>query len=106
MRFEVEGNVTNTCMTLALEGSSKATVSVDDVYREGSTFRTGKILSFFKEYIGERADIGEYITLSVHLVDNTLLYEGLGPENHLVSNGPELTGYLKRVVMNEGMLPI
>ena len=42
-----------------------------------------------------------FLTLSVHLVDNTLSYEGLGPENHLVSDGPELTGYLKRVVINE-----
>ena len=51
MRFEVVGNFANTCMTVAIEGSSKATVSLDDVYREGSTFRTGTILSFFIEYI-------------------------------------------------------
>lgn len=34
------------------------------------------------------ADADEYITLSVLLVDITLPYEGLGPENYLVSNGP------------------
>ena len=105
MRFEVVWNVTNTCLTVAIEGSSKTRVSIDNAYREGSTFRIGKIISFFIEYIGERADIGEFITLSVHLVDNTLSYEGLDPENHLVSNGSELTGYLKRVVMNEECFP-
>ena len=87
MRFEVVWNVTNTCLTVAIEGSSKTRISIDNAYREGSIFRIGKIISFFIEYIGERADIGEFITLSVHLVDNTLSYEGLDPENHLVSNG-------------------
>ena len=33
MRFEVVGDVTNTCMTVAIEGSSKAPVSVDNVFR-------------------------------------------------------------------------
>ena len=116
MRFEIVGKETNVYMTVALEGSSKATLSIDDVYREGATFRNGKVLSFFIENIREGsnmasitvkgADPDEYITLSVHLVNNTVQYEGLGPENYLVPNGPEVTGYLEREVMNEECFPI
>ena len=96
MRFEIVGNVTNVYMTVAIEGSSKATVSVDDVYREGATFKTGKVLSFFIEYIREGsnmasltvkgADVDEYITLSVPLVENTEPCEGLAADNYLVPN--------------------
>jgi hypothetical protein len=116
MRFEIVGNVTNVYMTVAIEGSSKATVSVDDVYREGATFKTGKVLSFFIEYIREGsnmasltvkgADVDEYITLSVHLVENTEPCEGLAADNYLVPNGPEVTGYLEREVMNEECFPL
>ena len=62
MRFEVIENVTNEYMTMAIEGSSKATVIVS--------------------------------------------YKGLGPENHLVSNGPKVTRCLEREVMNEEYLPL
>ena len=47
MRFKVVGIVTKTRMTVAIEGSSKATVSVDDVYREGSTFSIFNIICSF-----------------------------------------------------------
>ena len=47
------------------------------------------------------ADVDKYITLTLLLVDNTLSYECLSPDNHLVSNGPKVTLYLEREVMNE-----
>ena len=102
-------------MAVTIEGSSKAIISVDDVYGEGSTFSTRKIFSFFIEYIREGsnviritvkgADADEYITLYVHLVDNTSSYKGLGPEKYLVPNKPVVTSYLEREVLNEEMFP-
>ena len=51
-------------------------------------------------------DVDKYITLTLLLVDNTLSYECLSPENHLVQNGPEVTQYLEREIMNEECLPL
>ena len=53
----------------------------------------------------KREDVDKYITLTLLLVDNTLSYECLSPDNHLVSNGPKVTRYLEREVMNEEYLP-
>ena len=116
MRFVVQNKETNVYMVIALEGSSKATLNVDNIYQEGVKYKTGQVLHFFVQSIVDEknmasitvrgADQGEYLTLSVHLVNNTVMYEGVAPDDFLQVNGPEITGYLEKNVMNEECFPI
>ena len=116
MRFVVQNKDTNVYMVIALEGSSKATLNVDNIYQEGVKYKTGQVLHFFIQSIQDEknmasitvrgADQGEYLTLSVHLVNNTVMYEGVAPVGFLQLNGPEITGYLEKNVMNEECYPI
>ena len=116
MRFVIQNKETNVYMVIALEGSSKATLNVDNMYQEGVKYKTGQVLHFFIQSIADEknmasisvrgADQGEYLTLSVHLVNNTVMYEGLAPTDFLQVNGPEITGYLEKNVMNEECFPI
>ena len=116
MRFVIQNKETDVYMVIALEGSSKATLNVDNIYQEGVKYKTGQVLHFFIQSIVDEknmasitvrgADVGEYLTLSVHLVNNTVMYEGVAPLGFLQPNGPEITGYLEKNVMNEECFPI
>ena len=111
MRFEIQGPQRGVYMSIGLDGSSKAQLNVEDSYREGVNYRTGKTLVYYIDLGKEDdnlasitikgAEVDEYLTLTVQLVNNTVLYEGLGPDNFLVPNGPEVTGYLEKEVINE-----
>ena len=97
MSFVIKGQEENVYMTVALEGSSSANVFVDNVYTEGINFRTGKAFTFF---LGENQDItnenilaritvksenvGEYLTLSVHLVNSNGAFEKLASGQNLI----------------------
>ena len=49
---------------------------------------------------------GDYITLTVHLVNNTEMYLGVAENGFLEPNGPEITGYLEQNVINEECFPL
>ena len=116
MRFEIEGSEKNVYLTVSLEGSSKATLTVDNVYRQTYKYKSVSVLSYPLEDTGEEnrlasitvknADVGEYLTLSVHLVNATVPLEGLAPVGFLQPNGPEITGYLELNTMNEECFPL
>ena len=117
MRFDIVGDQKNVYLTVSLDGSSKATLSIDNVYRDGVKYRTGRTLTFYLEdyetnsgnlasILIKNADVGEYLTLTVHLVNTTEPYLGLGPQNYLLPNGPEITGYLEFDILNEECFPL
>ena len=117
MRFDIEGSETDVYLTVSLDGSSKASLTIDNVYREGIDYKSGKTLTFFLENSGlkatnlasilvRNAEVGEYITLSAHLVSSNDLHEGLAPNEYLLPNGPEITGYLESNVLNEECFPL
>ena len=101
MRFEVRGEATDEdYLTIGIEGSSSAQISVDNVEKTPYTFKTGKILTYKLEpkanntllsiFTIKSATPGDYITLNVHLVDN----RGQAPDNLLYPNGPVIMGTL------------
>ena len=117
MRFDIEGSETDVYLTVSLDGSSKASLTIDNVYREGIDDKSGKTLTFLLENSGlkatnlasilvRNAEVGEYITLSAHLVSSNDLHEGLAPNEYLLPNGPEITGYLESNVLNEECFPL
>ena len=138
MRFDIISAQTSVFMTVTLEGSTKATVSVENEYADQIEHKTGKAMTFWipgedeeeeeeeEEEEGEptnnnkrlratnmatinvkNAEVGEYITISVHLVDDND-YErlGVGPKDFLIPNGPEVYGYLAKDEINEECFPL
>ena len=116
MRFEIVGEEKNAYLTVGLYGSSKATLNIDNVYNEGVILKNLKVLTFFLEdyenssniavITVKGAEIGEYITLSSHIVNTTVQYEGVTTEGILEPNGPEITGYLEYQILNEECFPV
>ena len=116
MRFEINGEEKNAYMTVALQGSAKATLNLDGIYNEGVIHKTGRALTFFLEDYENSskittinvkgAEVGDYITLSSHIVNTTVQYEGVTKEGILVPNGPEVLGYLEYQILNEECFPI
>ena len=54
----------------------------------------------------KNAEVGEYITFSVHLVnDNEYEYLGVGPSDFVLPNGPEVSGFIQTGVLNEECFP-
>ena len=133
MRFDIVSAIKSVYMTVTLEGSTKATVSVENRYADILPHKTGKAMTFWiegddEEEQGEEEEVnnskklrattmatinikgpevGEYITFSVHLVDENE-YEtlGVGPQNFLIPNGPEVYGYLEKGDLNEECFPL
>ena len=114
MPFQIQNQEKNEYMTVALEGSSQAQLIIDNRYLDAHIYRNGKIYIFFLEEEGyetisftiKNAEIGEYLTLSAHLVNNTFPYEGYAPIGFLLPNGPEITGYLKFNLINKECFPL
>jgi hypothetical protein len=136
MRFDIISAQSSVYMTVTLEGSTKATVSVENQYADQLNHKTGKAMTFWipgedeeeeeEEEEEEKtnnkkrlratnmatinvksAEVGEYITISVHLVDDND-YErlGVGPKDFLIPNGPEVYGYLEKDELNEECFPL
>ena len=109
MNFQIAGIETNGYMTVALEGSSAATLNVENFVPVEINYRKGYALTFSLQDIGNEsimttitvkgANVGEYLTLSVHLIDDD---EGFNiAQNLILPNGPEVTGYLEKTLINE-----
>jgi len=118
MTFDVLGPEKNIYVTVTLEGSSKATLNVESQYDQYS-HRTVKGMTFYVEGDDEinasslaqitikNAEVGEYLTLSVHIVNDTDSEKlGVGPDNYILPNGPEITGYLELDRLNEECFPL
>ena len=115
MRFEINGQEKNVYLTVGLHGSSKASMNIDGVYNEGIVYKNGRVVSFFLEDTENSSNLatvtvkgaeGDYLTISTHIVNTTVIYEGLANEDILVPNGPEVTGYLEKEILNEECFPI
>ena len=117
MQFQVQGTEKNVYMILALEGSTKASLNIEDDFSISEIqFKTGSIIYFFLEdikyenisfnFIVNGGEIGEYLTLSVHLVEVNDSYNGLAVDQLLLPNGPEITSYLENEKINKECFPL
>jgi hypothetical protein len=131
MRFDILGTQTNIYLTVTLEGSSKAQVSVENQYEGGISFKNGQAMTLWIEgeeeqeeeeeeetkpslrasnmasIIVKSAEVGDYITISVHIVDdNEYEFLGVAPKDYALPNGPEISGYLEAGILNEECLPL
>ena len=117
MIFYIQGTEKNVYMTTSIDGSSKASISVENVSEDITKYKTGSTLTFFLDeneinssnlaVITVRdMEIGDYITLSVHLVNNTEINQGVAQNGIILPNGPEITGYLEENLINEECFPI
>ena len=101
MRFEVYGESSdNTFLTIGIEGSSSAQISIENVEKKPYEFGNGKILvlplkksnaTILSMVTIKYATAGDYITLNIHTVNNNL-----APDNLLYPNGPVVTGILEK----------
>ena len=133
MRFDIIGSESNTYMTVFLEGSKKASINIENEYEDIIEFDNGKAMIFWipgededepyeeEEEVNNKrlrastiaainvkaVDVGDYLTISVHLVnDNEYEYLGLGPNDYAMPNGPEVSGFLQTGVLNEECFPL
>ena len=117
MRFDVFGSESGDYLTISLDGSSKAILNVDNTYRDGVNYKSGRTFTFPLQGDGLREsilasitvkcnEVGEYLTLSAHIVNTTLPHEGVAEKGVLLPNGPEITGYLEEEVLNEECFPV
>ncbi len=102
MIFEVSGtSEEGSFLNIGFEGSSTATLSVDNIEASQYSFDNGKIMTFpieAKESVTKFAKVyirnatpGEYITVSVHVVTNSV-----AEDNFLYPNGPTVMGSLQK----------
>ena len=133
MRFDILGTQSSIYMTVTLEGSSKAQINIENEYEGGISFKNGQAMTIWIEgeedeeeeeeeeeeskpslrasnmasIIVKNAEVGDYITISVHLVDDNE-YEalGVGPKDYALPNGPEISGYLEAGILNEECFPL
>ena len=97
MEFKVTGSAsTGSYLTIGIEGSSSADLVIDGVEKQPFVIDNGKIVTFPIEskslsstFSIKGATIGDYITLSVHVVNNDK-----APEKMLYPNGPVVMGLL------------
>ncbi len=102
MVFEVSGTAEEgSFLNIGYEGSSSATLSVDNVEASQFSFDNGKIMNFpieakenvtrLAKFTLKSATPGDYITLSVHVVTNSV-----AEDNFLYPNGPAVMGSLEK----------
>ena len=122
MLFEIQGIEKmgkNTFLSINLEGSSSALLEIDNfninsevVYKNGRANlihiedRANDNNPVLVKVLVKGAQVGEYLTLSAHLVD---VDENLGSstKNDLIlPNGPEISGYLEKIIINKECFPI
>ena len=114
MRFEVYGQTPGkSFLTIGIEGSKSAQISVDEIDINPYSIDNGKIVTIPVEeennttkkictfYVKSATD-GDYITLNTHLVDNNK-----APDNLLYPNGPVVMGLLdKKLDLTEECFPM
>ena len=102
MVFEFEGtSEEGSFLNIGIEGSSTVTLSVDNAEVYPYSFDNGKIITIpiegaenpsrLAKFTVKNAAVGEYLTLSVHVVSNSL-----APDNFLYPNGPTVMGALEQ----------
>ena len=117
MIFYIQGTERNVYMTVSIDGSSKASISVENAFADIYNYKTGSTLTFFLDeneinssnlaiIAVKDMQIEDYITLSVHLVNNTEIYQGVAQNGLILPNGPEFTGYLEEKLINRECFPI
>ena len=117
MTFVVEGTETNVFMTVAIEGSYKATLNVDESTEIVEKYKTGSATTFFIEESEintsnlatitiKKAEVDEYITLSVHIINSTENYKGDAQNGLILPNGPEITVLLEDELIKKECFPI
>ena len=98
MRFVVKGEVVEkSYLTIGIDGSSSAQLTIDDVSKLQHDFDTGRIVTFplnknngtLASFTIRGAKEGEYINLNVHSVSNNF-----AADNLLYPNGPVVMGLL------------
>ncbi len=99
MRFLVKGEVIEeSYLTIGIDGSSSAQLTIDDVDKLQHDFDTGRIVTFpllknngtLATFTIRAAKEGEYINLNVHSV-----YNNQAIDNFLYPNGPVVMGLLE-----------
>ena len=108
MNFEIVGDVKNIYLSLGFHGSTTAEMNIENVYVEGTVYKTGRAVTFYIDesvstkiaaFSIKNAAEGDYIIVSGHILDNK---EFIGiSENVLVPNGPDVIGYLEDQVLIE-----
>jgi len=102
MTFEVKGTAEEgSFLNVGFEGSSSATLNIDGAEANEYDFGNGKIVnialdtqenaSILGKFSIRNAVVGEYITLSVHVVTDSI-----AEDNFLYPNGPAVMGSLER----------
>ena len=102
MIFEVYGTAEEgSFLTIGVEGSSTVTFSVDGVEKYPYIFDNGKVLTFpidsgenissMAKFTVKGANIGEFLTVSVHVVTDSIAVD-----NFLYPNGPTVIGMLDK----------
>ena len=102
MIFEVSGtSEEGAFLNIGFEGSSAAILSIDNVESTQYSFDNGKIINFpieakettarLAKFTLKNAVVGEYITLSVHVVTDSV-----AEDNFLYPNGPTVMGSLEK----------
>ena len=117
MKFEINGSEKNIYMTISLDGSSKATLEVESNYGV-EKYKTGSTISIYLEDYEDinisnlaiinvkGGEIGEYLTLSAHIINITAQYEGVAQNGLILPNGGEITGFLEAYKFKEECFPI
>ena len=102
MIFEVYGTADEgSFLTIGIEGSSDVTFSVDGVEKYPYIFDNGKVMTFpidsgenissMAKFTVKGANIGEFLTVSVHVVTDSI-----AADNFLYPNGPTVIGMLDK----------
>ena len=101
MKFQVMGTAEEgSYLTIGVEGTSSIQINVDNIDENysGQYLDTGRILTFpiinensnvLASFTVKGANIGDYLTLNIHIV-----YNSEAPDNLLYPNGPVVMGFL------------
>ena len=116
MEFEILGNKKNSYITIALDGSSQATLTVENIPEVATKYKTGSAITFFIEddeidssslaSITINSPIGEYITLSSHIIQISENSNGISEKGLILPNGPQITGFLEEKQFQKECFPI
>ena len=122
MVFEIQGMENmgkNTFLSINLEGSLSAFLSIDNTYIKSEVdYKNGRAKLIHIEdkandnnptlvdIVVKNAKVGEYLTLSAHLVDVDEYLESSAKNDLILPNGPEISGYLEKDLINGECFPI
>ena len=101
MVYEVVGNATEgDFLTIGVEGSPSLEINIEDLEKQPLYLDNGRIITFpiivtnsniLAKFTIKGANIGDYLTLNIHVVKS-----GTAPDNLLYPNGPVVMGMLDK----------